>query len=377
MAKGENIYKRKDGRWEARYIKGYDEDQKIRYGYCYGRTYREAKEKSFLAQAAWLIDPKFASFELQQQRLHEFCNKWMTINRDRWKVSTLAKYQSMIEKHIKPSLGKYRLIQLNSKLISQFTYELSYTKMLAAKTVRDVLTLLHQILTAAEIGAGSLADTIIYPRGDCRQLRVLTSEEYKKFTGYLMQDTDIYKFCMLLALHTGLRVGEICGLKWKCISLDTGVISVRCTVQRLKNPNQTASAPKTILHLGTPKTTASIRDIPLTERMSQLCMEFQNDDPDTFVLNGSKTKLPDPRILQRHLKVYANKLMIPDLHFHTLRHTFATRCIEVGCDVKALSELLGHSNITMTMNRYVHPSIDWKRQNIQKLEQADCGCAVS
>ena len=377
MAKGENIYKRKDGRWEARYIKGYDAEQKIHYGYCYGRTYQEAKEKSFLAKAAWLIDPKFANFELQQQRFDSFCNRWLAAHKERWKVSTFVKYQSIIEKHIKPFLGTYRLIQLNSNLLSRFSYELSYTKKLSVKTTRDVLTLLHQLLAAAGMGTGSLADTIIYPKGNYQQLRILTAEEYQKFTSFLMQDTDIYKFSMLLALHTGLRIGEICGLKWKHLSVEAGVLYVRYTVQRIKNPNHSDSSPKTVLHLGSPKTPCSIREIPLTENMKQLCIAFQNDDPETFVLNGSRTKLPEPRTLQRRLTTYSNILMIPDLHFHTLRHTFATRCIEVGCDVKALSELLGHSSIAMTMNRYVHPSIDWTRQNIQKLEQADFGCAVS
>ena len=372
MAKGENIYKRKDGRWEARFIKGHDENRKICYGFCYGRTYHEAKEKAFIARIAWIESLKDSDEKAKKQQFGAFCDYWLMIHKERWKPTTIQKYQTMLYKHIKPYLGKYSMEQITIELISRFSQELLHEKMLSVKSARDVLTLLHQILAFNSITSEFLANSMIYPKQEPKPFRVLTEKEYQRLIAYLMQDMDIYKFCTFLSLQTGLRIGEVCALRWENISTASGVLKVYYTIQRIKNPSPTDTSPKTILHLGSPKTRRSIREIPLTNTLTQLCSKFQTDAPQAFLLTGNLT-LPEPRKLQRKLCQYAKELQIPDIHFHTLRHTFATRCVEAGCDVKTLSELLGHSSISMTMNRYVHPSIDWKRHNIQKLEQAGFG----
>lgn len=370
MAKGENIYKRKDGRWEGRYKKGYDENKKIRYGYCYGHSYRETKEKLTQAKADYIFHGNVSKENRHTDHFSVYCEQWLKIHENRLKNSTIVKYHSMLEKHILPYLGNYSITELNSEKIIDFSNLLLYQKQLSAKTVRDILTFVHEILVYSQKNTKTQhsAITISYPKLIQKDLRVLSMEEQKYFTHYLLQDIDIYKFSVLLALLTGLRIGEICALQRKYISIEEKSLTVRHTVQRIKNPNR-YSKQKTILFLGTPKTISSVRTIPIADGLIRLFQNFLSEDPESFVLTGTDQAM-DPRKLQRKLKQYMAELNLHEIHFHTLRHTFATRCIEVGCDTKTLSELLGHSNISTTMNRYVHPSMDIKRKNIIKLEQA-------
>ena len=370
MAKGENIYKRKDGRWEGRYKKGYDKNKKIKYGYCYGHSYRETKEKVTRAKIELMLNSPPVSKDIYRKRFSEYCVQWIKINESRLKKSTLAKYPFMLENHIKPQLGDYSFTDLNSDIIADFSKDLLYQKKLSPKTVRDILTFVHKIISyiQAETNSNLSSITISYPRLERKELRVLSAEEQQNLIQYLVQDFDIYKFSVLIALFTGLRIGEVCALQWKDISVESGLLTVRHTVQRIKNPDSD-SAKKTLLQLGTPKTFSSARTLPVTNGLQKLFKLFQHDDPEAFILTGNHQFI-DPRNLQRKLKKYTKDLGIQDVHFHTLRHTFATRCIEFGCDIKILSEMLGHSNISTTLNRYVHPSMDFKRENILKLEQA-------
>ena len=370
MAKGENIYRRKDGRWEGRYKKGYNKNHKIKYGYCYGHSYRETKEKLNRAQAEFILNVPAQPTEAYKKIFDEYCAQWIRISKNRLKKSTIAKYRSMVKNHIKPQLGNCRIEELNTDKIADFSDELLYVKHLAVKTVRDILTFVHEIIVYIQNSTGTkiLSLTISYPKTERKELRILSLEEERYFIHYLLQENDIYKSAVILALLTGLRIGEICALKWKYISLEAGFVSVRQTVQRIKNPDSLSKA-KTILSIGTPKTSSSIRMVPITDELTKLLKNFCPDDPNTFLMTGTRQPM-DPRKLQRKLKKYTVELGLREIHFHTLRHTFATRCIEVGCDIKTLSEMLGHSSISTTMNRYVHPDMDLKRQNILKLEQA-------
>lgn len=370
MTKGENIYKRKDGRWEGRYKKGYDKNHKIKYGYCYGHSYRETKEKLNRAKAELLLNSPQTSKDVYKKNFDEYCIQWIKINENRLKKSTLVKYQSMLEKHIKPQLGGYSLEDLNSDVIAEFSNDLLYQQHLSAKTVRDILTFVHKIMVyiQADIKDKLPFITISYPKIERKELKVLSPEEQQILIQYLLRDFDIYKFSVLLALLTGLRIGEICALQWKDVSIESGLVTVRQTVQRMKTLDD-SPVKRTALQLGTPKTLSSFRTIPITKGLGELFQIFWIEDGEAFVTTGKRQPM-DPRKLQRKLKKYTGELGLQDIHFHTLRHTFATRCIEFGCDMKSLSEMLGHSNISTTMNRYVHPSMEFKRENIAKLEQA-------
>lgn len=365
--KGENIYKRKDGRWEARYIKGYSTDGKAKYGYCYGTTYRETKQKVLQKKAAVQSDPP-AAVQSTEKRFAAYCDEWLMLNRLKVKESTYVKYYAVINTHIKPKLGGFLVPALTSFHAEEFTQELLLGAGLSPKTVKDILVVLKSILKYAQKEHPAVAESIeiVYPKEEKKQMRVLTREEQVRFTEYLLADMDSFKFGVMLTLMTGLRVGEICALRWSDISPKDRVIRVGATMQRIKNLNGEDS-PKTKIIISEPKTGASMRLIPLTDFSAGLCERFENPDPCAFVLSGSSEHFVEPRTLQNKLKKYTRDCGLEGVHYHTLRHSFATRCIEVDFELKSLSEILGHSSPTITLERYIHSSMELKRSNMNKL----------
>lgn len=182
----------------------------------------------------------------------------------------------------------------------------------------------------------------------------------------MITNIDECKFGILLSMMTGLRIGEICALKRKNISIADRTITVSSTMQRLKNLDED-NKKKAKIHISNPKSDCSSRIIPLPDSILHYCKECLSDNPEDFVLTGRQDKYMEPRTLQNRLKKYSEECGISDLHFHMLRHTFATRCVEVGFEIKSLSEILGHSTPKITLERYVHSSLDLKRDNMNKL----------
>ena len=275
--KGENIYKRKDGRWEARYIKEHRINGRIHYGYCYGKTYHEARDKVNQARYA-LMNDQLLPVRGKRNRFADYCNEWLYLKRSSVKPSTFVKYTTILEKYIKPDLGQYFSEAVSEILVEQFSYRLVHERGLSPKTVRDILSVLHSILnyTTKQNPLAKPVD-IVYPRQDRKEMRVLTCEEQKRFTEYLLQDMDPCKFGVLLALLTGLRIGEVCALKWEDISLENKVIFVRHTMQRLKNLNP-ASEERTRIITGVPKSGRSVRMIPMNQDIEKLCNKWRADD---------------------------------------------------------------------------------------------------
>lgn len=365
MRKGQNIFKRKDGRWEARYIKGRNPDGKLRYGFCYGKTYKIAKEKAAMARMAFKV--QVPTEPAAKRRLEHYCDEWLLINKSRYKASTLVKYSTILEKHIKPELGALELSALTSVAIESFASRLSAS--LAPKTVRDILSVLKSVLKyAARHEPESLPPIdIVYPKEERGETRVLSMEEQRRLACYLAADMDSCRFGVLLALLTGLRIGELCALKWGDISLDEGTLKVTRTVQRLKNLDGDADS-KTKVVIGGTKTGSSTRVIPMSAYALELCRKMGECAPEHYVLTGTE-RCMEPRTLQYRLDVYTKACGLEGVHFHTLRHSFATRCIENGFEIKSLREILGHASTTITLERYAHSSMRLKRKNMDKLSR--------
>ncbi len=365
--KGENIYRRKDNRWEARYIKGYTEKGTIRFGYCYGKTYHEARRKAEQAKAEFLMEGERE--KSAKAKFSAVCDEWLLLNRCRVKESTYVKYLTAFEKHIKPSLGEYRLELMSSVVVENFSHSLLYEKRLQPKTVKDILSLLHSVLKYAVRRDGGRLPYIEvnYPKEAKKEMRVLSREEQELFVDYLTDGTDSVKFGVLIALLTGLRIGELCALKWGDISIEERTVRVRRTMQRLKDVSE-ESGEKTRIIISEPKSSTSMRTIPLSGFVSQLCTEMYVPDGAAFVLTGQADKFIEPRSLQYRLGKYTEACGLEGVHFHTLRHTFATRCVEVDFELKSLSEILGHADPKITLQRYVHSSMELKRENMRKLE---------
>ncbi|MBQ0064775.1 MAG: site-specific integrase [Firmicutes bacterium] len=364
MAKGENIYKRKDGRWEARYKKGTDENGKIHYGYCYAKSYKEVKEKKIKAQLQLLENPSFSSFDTKQT-FQSFGEKWLTQQRHHLKDSSYSKYHTILNKHLYPSIGHYPLYQIDSEVISQTLSQLVLEKELSSKTVKDILTLFHSIWKNAQVHSkGKLPNILVpSPKEQKKKIRILTVKEEKVFLKQVLTEMDSCKLGIYVAYQCGLRIGEICALRWENVNTKEAYIRIDSSLQRVKVFNQIQ---KTRVRLDVPKTENSVRIIPVSKNLNNLLKKYQKNNPNTFVLTGNEKHM-EPRQLQKKFKNLVESCQLSNIHFHTLRHTFATRCVECGMDIKTLSEILGHSTIQVTLNRYVHPDLDLKRKNMEKL----------
>lgn len=303
------------------------------------------------------------SANAQQRCLSALCDAWLLQKKNEIRESSYAKYRTILERHIKPKLGSCCPGELYTASIDAFTRELLDTDRLSVKTVHDILSVLHSVLkdTEARRPAGALAVQIRYPRGKRREMRVLTIEEQKRLVAYLLHPTDSCKFGLLLALYTGLRIGELCALRWSCIDLREQTIRIAATMQRLGGTGE-----GTRIVIGAPKSDSSLRTIPLPAQIAVLCRHMQPADPEAYVLTGGPAYM-EPRTLQYRLKRYTAACGLEGVHAHTLRHTFATRAIESGFELKSLSEVLGHATTAITMERYVHSTLEMKRTNMNKL----------
>ena len=369
MAKGENIFKRKDGRWEARYIKGYELSGKIKYGFCYGKTYKEAKEKVTNCKAA-LISGKSLSPAGSRHRFTFYCDEWLRTRKAKIKETTYIKYDTVLKRHIKPKLGSCYPLGFTTDLIDAFTKELLFEEELAPKTVHDILVVLHSVLkyTAGHFPGAFPAVEINYPKANRKEMRVLSREEQQRFVAYLLTDMDACKFGILLALFTGIRIGELCALRWDHISMQDKTICIAATLQRLRDTDMQGSS-RTRIVIGTPKSETSFRTIPMSDDTFALCKRMDPQEASAYVLTGTE-QFMEPRALQYRMEKYTRECGLEGVHFHTLRHTFATRAVEVGFEIKSLSEVLGHATTTITLDRYVHSSMELKRDNMNKLAAA-------
>jgi len=195
---------------------------------------------------------------------------------------------------------------------------------------------------------------VILPKTTKSEMKMFNENQQKKLCIHLKNNFSSTSTCILISLYTGLRIGEICGLKWLDIDLNKSILTVRSTVQRISTNNGTK------LHIDTPKTYSSKRSIPIPDFIAELLKTIKSA-PENYLLSGNTTAI-EPRTLQRRFKVILKKADLPSINYHSLRHMFATNCVRLGFDVKTLSELLGHSSIETTLNLYVHSSMERKKE---------------
>lgn len=304
----------------------------------------------------------------KSKTLDYYCDGWLKSCRSRVKESTYVKYEGTLNGHIKPKLGTLNPLFITSYDMDDFRDTLLYDEKLSPKTTKDVLVVVRSVLKyAAKDDPGHFpVIEINYPKDTKKEMRVLSVKEQELLITYLTKDMDCCKFGVLLTLFSGLRIGELCALQWGNVSVQDRTIKIEATMQRLKNDTINRGN-KTKIDVSTPKSEMSHRILPLADALIPWCMEMYVDNPDAYILTGT-TKFMEPRTLQYRLERYMKICGLKDVHFHTLRHTFATRCVEVGVEVKSLSEMLGHATTTITLDRYVHSSIELKRKEINKLQ---------
>lgn len=364
--RGENIRKRKDGRWEGRYIKARKPNNDAIWGYIYGHTYAEVKKAVIIRKAA------VRAYTLSQENptFQELSQNWESSISLGVKASTATHYHYTLQHYILPVLGHYRVQEVTEAIVERSLLQIispqdQCHKSLAHSTARECLVLVRRICRyAAHLRLmRSMEIQIKLPRPSIKPASVLNNVEQNRIKCYIMTSPTPRKLGMLLMMQMGLRIGEVCGLQWKDFDLDSSVLSVRRTVKRIY-----VEKGMTKVVIQSPKTQSSMRQIPIPhgilQVLKQLCAECCTD---AWFLSGNSKKPVEPRCYRKSLHCYMRKANVPQVHPHALRHTFATTCLQAGCNIKTLSEFLGHSSSDVTMKHYVHTCWEWKRSEIDRI----------
>lgn len=300
-----------------------------------------------------------------EKNISQIADLWKEEKRQFVKKSTFAAYSLIVETHLQPAFGN--LTAVTEKDVQDFVLQ-KLNGGLSQKTIKDMLIVLRMIL---KFGAKKnycvyAPIDVIFPTDRERQeLEVLSIANQKKIMRFVEENFTFRNLGIFICLSTGIRIGEICALTWDDIDTDNGVIHIRKTIQRIYVKEN--GIKKTELLIDTPKTATSMRDIPMIKDLYEILKPLKKVvNNDYFVLTNEATPT-EPRTYRNYYKKLLDKLGIPPIKFHGLRHSFATRCIESKCDYKTVSVILGHSNISTTLNLYVHPNYEQKKKCIDKM----------
>ena len=363
--KSTNIYKRKDGRWEGRFIKGHSNGKAL-YGAVYARTYRDVKVKLDAAKESLTkeVEKKTAG------TVTAVGDAWLSEAAVSLKESSINKYEDIMRCYILPEFGDCELSDITNEQLMTFSNKLMMSggqksQGLSRSTVSAVMSAMNCLRVQALRRDCTVTYTTecVVLKKDSEEIRVFSMEEEVKLVEWLWAHFNLTALAILLCLFAGLRVGEVCALTWDDFNFEESVFYVRKTMQRIRikdDPNK-----KTEVKIFQPKSDCSTRTIPIPDNL--LPVLKANFTEGAFLLTGDKKKFVEPRTLQNRFHSILKKAGIAHANFHATRHTFATRCVEAGFDIKCLSEILGHADVAITLNRYVHPTMSLKAKNMSKL----------
>lgn len=369
--RGDNIHKRKDKRWEGRYIHHY-ENGKAKYASVYGKTYSEVKVK--LKKSIQNIAQKNSFLKDGNILFSDIVNEWLMYIKNTVRQQSYFRYKFLAEKHIIPNIGQCRVSELDIDMINSYLYleategKLRSNEGLSESTVYAISYIIRSAINygVTENKMEPFTKNIVLPNiTKSNRIQILSIEEQYFLENYLTEKMDLYKLAILICLYTGIRLGEMCALKWTD-DIKNQTINIEKTVQRIA-ASDIYSDSKTILMVGPAKSFSSLRRVPIPNQLLKFINYYKEHlNKDNYIITGTK-KVPDPRTLEYKFKGYLQKSLIPNIKFHGLRHTFATRCVESGMDIKTLSTILGHSSVSITMNKYVHPSDESKLNQVNNM----------
>lgn len=299
----------------------------------------------------------------------EVAREWLANKEQFVKRGTYSIYALQIEKHLLPIFREYRAVteeQVQGFILEKLQHGLSL------KTTKDLVILLKMILRYAikHYGWPYVEMELKYPTACISpRIEVLPRVHQRKIMQYVRDHFTFRNLGILICLSTGMRIGEICALKWSDIDLAEGVIRVSRSLQRIYMLRPDGSRYTEIVE-STPKTSHSLREIPLSRELKTMLKPLSKILNEHYYVLTNEAKATEPRTYRMYYRALMQELDMPRLKFHGLRHSFATRCIESGCDYKTVSALLGHANISTTLNLYVHPNLDQKRRCIEQMTKS-------
>lgn len=294
----------------------------------------------------------------KKEKYENYAIEWLIDKKTYVKESTYANYAYIVYNYLIPNLGNYKLNELNNKMIQNLIIKF-HENNLSNKTIKDIIMVLKVSLNSAfnENVIKKFSLSFSYPNNiNVKSLYVLSKNEQYILMEYALNGIDDKNLGILISLFCGLRIGEVCALKWKDIDFENKMIHITKTLQRifLKEKNKTISK----IIITSPKTLKANRDIPITKVLFEKLKKMKKKD-DYYILTGNLNYI-EPRVYRSYFSRVLKNLNIEHFKYHCLRHTFASNCISLGTDYKTVSELLGHSNISLTLNLYVHPSVQDK-----------------
>ncbi len=305
---------------------------------------------------------------MNKKRISEVIILWKADKKQYVKKSSFSAYTLLIENHLQPVFGDQFIVEETD--VQNFVFQ-KLESGLSHKTIKDILIVLKMILKfgAKHKWLDYTPFDIQFPtEREKHNIEVLSRADQKKIMNYIQEHFTFRNLGVYICLSAGMRIGEVCALTWEDIDTDNGVISVNRTIQRIYVIEE--GCRRTELILDTPKTKNSIREIPISKDLLRILKPFKKIvNPSFFVLTND-AKPTEPRTYRSYYKNLMKELNMPELKFHGLRHSFATRCIESNCDYKTVSVLLGHSNISTTLNLYVHPNMEQKKKAIEQMFKA-------
>jgi integrase len=302
---------------------------------------------------------------MSNKTIREIAEAWKEYKRPYVKQSTMAAYVLILENHVLPEFGDND--SLHEHDVQAFVLK-KIERGLSVKSVKNILIVLKMVM---KFGVKNEWMThyewdIKYPANNQpKELEVLSVANHKKILDYVQHNFTFMSLGIYISLSTGLRIGEICALKWSDINVADGTITVQRTIERIYVVE--GGKKHTQLVINTPKTVNSCREIPMSKELLAMVKPMKKVVNGDFYVLTNEDKPTEPRTYRNYYNRLMEKLDIPKLKYHGLRHSFATRCIEAGCDYKTVSVLLGHSNISTTLNLYVHPNMEQKKRCINKM----------
>lgn len=345
--RGDNIYYRKDGRWEGRYAIGRKSNGRLKYGYVYGKTYQIVQEK--LLPLKQQSERMMELYGKSLMTYSEWITQWKKEIQRSIKVSTYSDYCYKLARYLLPHLGNTPMYQVTSNRVQEIIDHYIEQK-LSASSIQIIVCLLKKTLNDAR-KQGLLytnpCNSVQLPKRNVQKIRALTLEQQRLLLEEVDKSNDDKSQAVTLALNTGMRIGEIAALRWQDIDFTRGIISVTQTCNRIKS----AEHQKTIVNYDGVKSAASHRIIPMNQKVKQLLERLKENHRSEFVFSIGE-KGCEPRVLTYHFHHLRKHAKLENIHFHQLRHTFATRCLEAKVGIASVSALLGHSSTKMTLDVY-------------------------